>query len=209
MHRIRTTGLAAGLSFAIIGAVASVAPAAAYKAPAVPQGASARAANSAYDEYFASRVEAVPGQSHAYYVLFTPTKNQYAYTVQFAGKNIEGGNACWSAAPTHPENVKQLVSEHVVIQAGGELKASGGMDNIKGSAGASGSVNSTKDFQINRVYGAEYDRNPLIVFRSFHYRVIVRDLSKDGALVYTTPWMPGGKDIKSWAWSGDCSWVKQ
>src|SRR5215831_12915470 len=59
------------------------------------------AAGSPYDEFFASRILAIPDNgdprsASQYAIVFTPTRNDFSYGVQYAGKNLAGGNACWT-----------------------------------------------------------------------------------------------------------------
>jgi hypothetical protein len=185
---------------------------------APPAQAKPPAAASKYDEYFASKIDVVSlgtafGRDTSYAVLFTPTKNEYSYYVELAGKNAAGGNACWRGDQAIRFGLEELKNMKVVTQVGGKLQvnADKGQDGatVGGSAEGSASVNQTKEIDVNRVFGRKYERNPLIVFREFHYRVVVSDGNR---VLYATPWngqgLPGG-DIRQWDWPSSCAWVKQ
>jgi len=175
------------------------------------------AAGNEFDKFFASRILAIPDNADRrsatqYAIVFTPTRNDYSYEVQYAGKNLAGGGACWSGDSAVQMGLEQLKDLKIVTNVGGTLKVEGnkGTDTtVGGSAELNGSVNAQKDIQVNNVFGAVYRRNEFIVYREFHWRVVVYG-PQNRQVLYKTGWNGGqGDDIKSWSWTGDCAWVKQ
>jgi hypothetical protein len=169
------------------------------------------AGGNVYDKYFASRILAIPDDPNPrlaskYAIVFTPTRNDFGYEVQYAGKNALGGNACWSGDSAVQMSLEQLKDMKLATTAGGTLKVGG--DSTAPSAELTGSINAERNIQVNNVFGAYYVRNEAIVEREFHWRVVVYGQNRQ--VLYKTGWNNGqGDDIKSWAWSGNCAWVKQ
>jgi hypothetical protein len=172
-------------------------------------------AASDYDKYFGSRILAIPDNADPrsasqYAIVFTPIGNEYSYEVQYAGKNALGGDACWHGDSAVEMGLEQLKDEHIVTNVGGTFKveASKGTEtSANGSAELNGSVNVQKDIQVNNVFGTLFKRNPFIVDREFHWRVVVYG-PPGKTWKYTTGWNGGqGDDIRSWNWTGNCSWV--
>ena len=174
------------------------------------------AAGSPYDQFFASRVLAIPNNgdprsANQYAIVFTPTRNDYSYAVQYAGKNLAGGNACWKGDSAVQIGLEQLKEMKITTSAGGTIKVDankGTETTVGGSAELNASVNAQKDIQVNNVFGTIYHRNGFIVAREFHWRVIV--YGQDGQVKYETGWNGGqGEDIRQWSWNTDCAWVKR
>jgi hypothetical protein len=143
--------------------------------------------------------------------VFTPTRNDYEYHVEFAGKNLAGGNACWRGDQAHRFSLDELKNKQIVTQVGGNLEVKGEKgaegSTVSGGGGGNASVNQTKNIDVNRVFGSEYASNPLVVHHEFHYRVVV---SQGNKVLYTTPWSGAALgDITTWNWPASCSWVKQ
>ena len=181
------------------------------------------AAGSPYDQCFGSRILAIPNNgdprsANQYAIVFTPTRNDFTYEVQYAGKNLAGGNACWKGDSAVQIGLEQLKEMKISTSAGGTIKVEankGTETTVGGSAELNGSVNAQKDIQVNNVFGTVYHRNGFIVAREFHWRVIVYgppnpNEPQNRQVKYQTGWNGGqGDDIRQWSWSGDCAWVKQ
>ena len=174
------------------------------------------AAGSPYDQFFASRILAIPNNgdprsANQYAIVFTPTRNDFSYEVQYAGKNLAGGNACWKGDSAVQIGLEQLKEMKITTSAGGTVKVEankGTETTVGGSAELNGSVNAQRDIQVNNVFGTVYHRNGFIVAREFHWRVIV--YGQDGQVKYETGWNGGqGEDIRQWSWNTDCGWVKR
>jgi hypothetical protein len=131
--------------------------------------------------------------------------------VQYAGKNLTGGNACWKGDSAVQIGLEQLKEMKISTSAGGTIKVDankGTETTVGGSAELNGSVNAQKDIQVNNVFGTVYHRNGLIVAREFHWRVIVYGQNRQ--VKYETGWNGGqGDDIRQWSWNNDCAWVKR
>ena len=167
------------------------------------------------DKFFASRILAIPDNpdprsANQYAIVFTPARNDYSYEVQYAGKNLVGGNACWSGDSAVQMGLQQLKDMKIVTNLGGSLKVNankGTETTMGGSAELNGSINATRDIQVNNVFGALFHRNATIVYREFHWRVVVYGPNRQ--VLYKTGWNGGqGDDIKNWPWTGNCAWVK-
>jgi len=174
-------------------------------------GLALHAGGNEYDKYFVSRILAIPDDANPrlaskYAIVFTPARNDFSYEVQYAGKNLAGGNACWSGDSAVQMSLEQLKDMKITTTAGGAIKVGG--DN-GGSAELNGSINAQKDIQVNNVFGTLFVRNEAIVDHEFHWRVVVFG-PQSRQVLYKTGWNNGqGDDIKSWPWSGNCAWVKQ
>ena len=174
------------------------------------------AAGGSYDQFFGSRILAIPDNADRrsasqYAIVFTPTRNDYTYEVQYAGKNLAGGNACWRGDSAVQIGLEQLKEMHITTSAGGTIKVDankGTETTVGGSAELNASVNAQKDIQVNNLFGTVYHRNGLIVAREFHWRVIVYGQNRQ--VKYETGWNGGqGDDIRQWSWNSDCGWVKK
>src|SRR5262249_24682430 len=160
---------------------------------------------------FASRILAIPDNPNPrlaskYAIVFTSTRNDFSYEVQYAGKNALGGNACWSGDSAVQMSLEQLKDMKLATTAGGTLNLSGDKDTAP-TGELNGSVNVERNIQVNNVFGSYYVRNEAIVEREFHWRVVVYG-PHNRQVLYKTGWNNGqGDDIKNWGWTGNCAWV--